>query len=337
MKQAADKYGIYVRADNASGKRFDNLLHFATQNGFNAMVVDFKDDSGLITYNTKLPLPHQVGAVRPFIKIEDLVKKAKDNGIYIIGRVVVFQDPKLFRFQNYKYALWNRLTNQPWSTKEYWVDPYCSEVWDYVLSIASELQEQGVDEIQFDYIRFPTDGDIGNINCRFRPNGAEKIDALESFLVKARERLHIPISTDLYGFNCWTRVDSINGQNLDMITNYVDVICPMYYPSHFTGGFMKGVEYLERAKRIYYDGTRRAYIIADRRSLIRPYVQAFLLGGETRMEPPVYTKYLQKQIEGVMSSPSPGFTLWNYPNKYFMVTKPLPELMKKEGAGEKGN
>jgi hypothetical protein len=326
LRLASGKFGIYLRSDNARGKQYDQHLQFLTKYGFNALVVDCKDDSGFITYNTRVAPAHQAGAVKPFIQMESFLKKAKENGLYVIGRVVVFQDPKLYRFQKYKYAVWNRLTNTPWGTKEFWVDPYCPEVWEYNLAIAGELQTLGVDEIQFDYIRFPTDGDIANITYRYRPNGMEKIDALESFLAKARERLAIPISTDLYGYNCWCRVDSINGQNLDMITNYVDVICPMFYPSHFTKGFMSGVEYLERAKRIYSDGTKRAYVIAGKRTLIRPYVQAFLLGGETKMAPVTYTKYLQNQIEGVMDSPSPGFTLWNYGNKYFMVTKPLVQI-----------
>jgi hypothetical protein len=333
LRRASNKYGIYLRSDSVQGKKFDAHLKFLKKYGFNSLVVDFKDDSGYITYDTKLPMPREVGAVRANIKMEQFMQKVKENGIYVIARVVVFQDPRLHRFQKYKYAVWNRVTNGPWSTKEYWVDPFCSEVWDYDLAIAEELQSLGIDEIQFDYIRFPTDGDIGNATYRYRPAGAEKIDALESFLAKARERLTIPISTDLYGFNCWSRVDSVNGQNLGMITRYVDTVCPMYYPSHFTRSFMAKVEYLERARRIYGDGSKRAYIIAGKRALIRPYVQAFLLGGETRMGSAGYQKYLQNQIEGVLSGPSPGYTLWNYGNTYFMVTKPIREYGKVEKTG----
>jgi len=328
LLRASKKYGIYLRSDSVSGARFDAHLNFLKKYGYNSLVVDFKDDSGYITYDTKLSKPHEAGAVRANIKIEKFMQKIKENGLYVIARVVVFQDPRLHRFQNFKYAVWNRVTNGPWSTKEYWVDPFCSEVWDYVIAIAEELQSYGIDEIQFDYIRFPTDGDIGNATFRYRPTGAEKTDALESFLAKARERLTIPIGTDLYGFNCWSRVDSVNGQNLGMITSYVDVVSPMYYPSHFTRSFMANVEYLERARRIYDEGSKRAYIIAGQRALIRPYVQAFLLGGETKMGATAYQKYLDNQIEGSLSSPSPGFTLWNYGNTYFMVTKSMEQYWK---------
>lgn len=336
LSRASGKYGIYLRSDSVSGQKFDTHLKFLKKYGFNSIVVDFKDDSGYVTYDTKLAMPHEAGAVRANIKIEKFMQKVKENGIYVIARVVVFQDPRLHRFQKYKYAVWNRATNGPWSTKEYWVDPFCSEVWDYNLAIAEELQSLGIDEIQFDYIRFPTDGDIGNATFRYRPTGAEKSDALESFLIKVRERLTIPISTDLYGFYCWSRVEGVTGQNLVIITNYVDAVCPMYYPSHFPKSFMPGVEYLERARRIYGDGSKRAYIIAGKRALIRPYVQAFLLGRETRMGSAGYQKYLQNQIESVLSGPSPGFTLWNYGNSYFMVTKPMGEYGKVEKAGVEG-
>jgi hypothetical protein len=332
LSRASGKYGIYLRSDSVSGQKFDTHLKFLKKYGFNSIVVDFKDDSGYVTYDTKLSTPHEAGAVRANIKIEKFIQKAKENGIYVIARVVVFQDPRLHRFQKYKYAVWNRTADKPWSTKEYWVDPFCSEVWDYNLAIAEELQSFGIDEIQFDYIRFPTDGDIGNATFRYRPAGAEKTDALESFLAKARERLTIPMGADLFGFNCWSRVDSVNGQNVEMITSYVDVVSPMYYPSHFTRSFMAKVEYLERARRIYADGSKRAYIISGKRALIRPYVQAFLLGGERRMNSAGYQKYLQNQIEGVLSGPSPGFTLWNYGNTYYMVTKPMGEYGKVEKA-----
>lgn len=160
----------------------------------------------------------------------------------------------------------------------------------------------------------------------------EKIDALESFLKMARERLHIPISTDLYGFNCWLRIENVNGQNMELFSKYVDVICPMYYPSHFPKSFMPKVPYLDRAERIYRQGTFRAYTNTGERSLIRPYVQAFLLGNEYHFSASDRTKYLLNQLKGLFSSgPPPGFTLWNYPNKYEMVNSEFQKYMAQVG------
>lgn len=325
VTRASGRYGLYVRADYAGGKRLDGVLALAKANGLNSIVVDCKDDSGFITYDTQLALPRQIKAVRPMMSLSALLKKAKENGIYVIGRVVVFQDPRLYRFNNYQYAVWDRVANKPWGTKEFWVDPFASEVWEYNLAIASELEKMGIDEVQFDYIRFPTDGETAKIKFRYRMEGAEKIDALESFLAMARERLRIPISTDLYGFSCWCRVEGLNAQNIEVIADYVDAVCPMFYPSHFTRSFMRQVEYLERARRIYYEGTTRTAAITVGRCVVRPYVQAFLLGAEHRMPAASVTRYLHNQIRGQMASTSPGFTLWDYSQQYHMVRdlKPL--------------
>ncbi|HBF40135.1 MAG TPA: hypothetical protein DDW50_22865 [Firmicutes bacterium] len=335
LHTAAGRFGIYIRSDKAYGESLDQKIEFLKKNGLNAMVIDCKDDFGVITYDTKLTQPHQMGAVRRNpIKIKELLRKAKQNGIYVIARIVTFQDPKLFRYQNHKYAVWDKTRNMPWSTREYWVDPFSEDVWEYNRAIAEELQSLGVDEIQFDYIRFPTDGDISKIAFRYRPAGAEKADALESFLVYVRQKINIPISTDLYGFSCWCRSISFNGQNLDAIADYVDVICPMFYPSHFPAEFLPGLDYLERARRIYNDGTNRAYGIVGGRSLIRPYVQAFRLGKELKMTTPVYTDYLLRQIQGNLDSISPGFTLWDYSNSYYMVTEPVRDFLKEHRAGK---
>jgi hypothetical protein len=207
--------------------------------------------------------------------------------------------------------------------KEYWVDPYNPEVWRYNLAIAQELQERGVDEIQFDYIRFPSDGNLSRIRYRYRREGMGPIDALESFLTMAREQIHIPISTDLYGFNSWHRMGNWIGQSIEMLSDYVDVICPMFYPSHFPRDFMKNEPYLERGRKIYQEGTSRAASIVGPRSIIRPYVQAFLIGRELSMGQREYSQYLTNEIEGTLAAPSSGFTLWNASNRYYMVVEPL--------------
>jgi hypothetical protein len=206
---------------------------------------------------------------------------------------------------------------------EYWVDPYNPDVWHYNLAIARELQERGVDEIQFDYIRFPSDGNLSRIRYRYRREGMSPIDALESFLTLARQQIHIPISTDLYGFNSWHRMGNWIGQSIEVLSDYVDVICPMFYPSHFPRDFMKNEPYLERGRKIYQEGTSRAASIVGPRSIIRPYVQAFLIGGELSMGRGEYWQYLTNQIEGTLAAPSSGFTLWNASNRYYMVVEPL--------------
>ncbi len=336
---AADKTGIYVNAYGIGGSKIDLYLNFLREHGLNSIVVDFKDDYGIVCYDTELELPYELNAVKPYFDARRLIEKAHDAGIYVIARILVFKDRAMYRFNNHEYAAWDRHQNWAWANlfafedeetgetgyyqKEHWVDPFSPFVWRYNVAIAEELQELGVDEIQFDYIRFPTDGNLSAVAYRHRRKGMERQDALESFLRLAREVIHIPISTDLYGFNSWHRMGNWNGQSIEMVCNYVDVIAPMFYPSHFSSGFLRSLGYNERAKTIYREGTERAQSIVANRSIVRPYVQAFLIGKEGEMDSDRYSFYLRKQLEGVRESPASGYTLWNAGNNYYMVTFPL--------------
>ncbi len=336
---ALNKFGIYISSYNARGEQLDKHINFLKANGLNSMVVDFKEDFGWITYNTRLDLPRKIGAVSLRIDLEELLEKAHANNIYVIARLVVFKDRQLFNYDNYKYALKKRNSNEPWRylvevkneetgetthvQREYWVDPFSRFVWEYNTAIARELQERGVDEIQFDYIRFPSDGPLSAIDYSYQQQGMTKTDALESFLALSREAIHIPISTDLYGFNSWHRMGRWIGQSIELLADYVDVICPMFYPSHFPIDFMAGIDYLERAKIIYNQGTFRAASITGERAIIRPYIQAFLIGRELEMSTLEYSTYLKQQLTGTKSAPSSGFTLWNASNHYYMVRESL--------------
>jgi hypothetical protein len=335
ISNSSDKTGLYVNSLHGSGERLDVHFAFMKKHGLNSMVIDMKDDEGKITYQTALELPLAIGAIRNRIDLELLLKKAHENGIYVIGRIVVFKDPALYDYSDNSYAIWDFKKDAPWGNlmkqtdsetgeesfiqREFWVDPYSEFVWRYNIAIAEELQNFGIDEIQFDYIRFPSDGNLSTARYRSRRSGMTKIDALESFMRVAREKIFIPISTDLYGFNSWYRMGNWIGQNIEMLADYVDVISPMYYPSHFPASFLDNLEYLERAKYIYSEGTRRARIITENRSLIRPYVQAFLIGKELKMEYEEYTSYLDLQIEGVIEADGSGYTMWNNSNRYYMV------------------
>ena len=338
---ASDKYGIYVSSWHASGERLENHLNFVLDNNMNSIVVDMKDDEGFITYNSSLPLAEQTGAIQYRFNIETLLEKAHEKDIYVIARIPVFKDSVLYNFENGKYALKDKTTGLTWGKKfkneneetgeitweqrEFWVDPFSEFVWQYNVAIAEELQNLGVDEVQFDYIRFPTDGDLSKINYTYKRPQMLRIEALESFLVMSREKINIPVSTDLYGFNSWYRMGNWNGQNIEMVSNYVDVISPMYYPSHFPREFMKDLPYLERAEEIYREGSKRSARIVGNRSIIRPYIQAFLMGSELKMEDDEYAMYLNLQIKGSEESESSGFSLWNASNRYYMVNDSFTE------------
>jgi hypothetical protein len=347
LAAASGRYGIYVSSFWATGKRFQRHLDFLSSQGLNSIVLDFKDDNGYLTYNTELAEPIRIGAVQKRFLIEELVKTAHEKGLYLIGRIVVFRDKQLYNADGFRNAAWDRAAKEPWrylkksvdeqtgeetvSQGEYWVDPYSEYVWDYNIAIAKELQNRGVDEVQFDYIRFPSDGDLGRITWRSRREGMGKLEALESFLAKARESLSIPISTDVYGYCGWARISNWVAQNIETYSRYVDVIQPMFYPSHFPRDFLGSMEYLPRARYIYQEGSKRSAYIVEGRSIIRPYVQAFRIGGELAFPPAVYSTYLMNQVKGALEGASSGFTLWNASNDYYMVTVPLGPVIQSQG------
>jgi hypothetical protein len=321
---AGNRAGIYVNPSRASGDALENHLDLLIEHRMDMIVVDMKDDNGRLTYDTDLTFPNDAGAVDIRFSLDELLNRAHNAGVYVVGRIVVFQDPKLYAFDDNAYAAWDSEAGTPWGNqREFWVDPYSEFVWRYNLAIAGEIEARGVDEIQFDYIRFPSDGDTSRIEYRFKRDRMDRVDAIESFLKLAREEIRIPISTDLYGFNAWYLMGGWIGQNIDVIADYVDVVCPMFYPSHFPGTFLSDLDYFDRAQAIYATGSNRAVSFADDRCVVRPYVQAFLIGAEREYETDEYTAYLTRQLEGVSESYSSGFTLWNASNIYYMITESL--------------
>ena len=142
------------------------------------------------------------------------------------------------------------------------MDPFSEEVWKYNVEIGKELIKLGFDEIQFDYIRFPTDGEnLADAFYRWQDEGMDKESALMSFLSYARQEIKAPISIDVYGANGWHRSGSRTGQEVEVLSDYVDVICPMYYPNHFSQNFMAYPPEIQRPYRIYYFGSYRNAVI----------------------------------------------------------------------------
>jgi hypothetical protein len=313
-----------------------------------AVVIDFKDDFGRIAYDSQLELHRQVGAVRGYFDAERVISTVHDNDLYLIARIVVFKDRELFGYDGNRYALWDSRRNAPWGVfrtetdedtgeertrqVEYWVDPFSEDVWDYNIAIARELEELGVDEIQFDYIRTPADGRTRDIEYRFRdaspaleendPYRDDREEALSAFLARARDQISLPIGIDVFGFNGWYRMSYL-GQDIARLAEHVDVISPMLYPSHFPRAFLPDIPYLEWAETLYREGVARGRRITNDSVLIRPYIQSFLIGGELQFEEPRYTDYLKHQIRGSLDAGASGFTLWNFSGRYYMVSRGL--------------
>ena len=283
--------------------------------GFNAVVIALKDYDGHM-FVRDVPLAVKTGAFTNAIPdLPGAVKDFKDLGIYTIARIAIFKDDHLAR------ARPDLAVHFPdgriWANDKgtAWVDPYQKEIWDYVIDIASRAAAAGFDEIQFDYIRFPSDGKTRQ--CRYSRkdhSAASASAALREFLVLAGARLKplgVKLSIDTFGLT--TSVDNGMGigQTLDQMADLVDFVSPMMYPSHYAHG-----EYgLKNPNRAPYETIRHGVKdalerLAPRPESMRPYLQDFSMG--VRYTPAhVRAQILAAEEQGVR-----GWILWNAQNHY---------------------
>lgn len=236
--------GIYLTgwsAGNEAGK-LDKILDLIDKTELNAVVIDIKDSTGEITFKTNNPLFAEIGSEQAKISdVKNLIKRLHEKGVYAIGRIAVFEDPEL-AFKKPHLALKNKSTGKPWKNSRglVWVDPAAKEVWDYNIVLAKEGIAAGFDEINFDYIRFPSDGNLSNIGYPFWDGEKPKNEVIRSFFEYLNKELSpagVVLSADLFGQTLWQN-DGLNiGQRLVDAAPYFDVISPMLYPSHFPNGF----------------------------------------------------------------------------------------------------
>lgn len=341
---ATGRKSIYISAGKCiTQEGIDKFRKIVKDRNMNSIVIDMKDDYGLLRYDTKDPLVLEKGTVSNYaIKdLDHLISEFKKDNNYLIARIVTFKDKNLAKYKGGKYAVWDKRTNAPWKGikgyeeikdeagnvtgkktlywDENWVDPYSEEVWEYNIAVAKELIERGFDEIQFDYIRFPTDGNnLYNAQYRWQDPGMDKESALISFLSYARENIDAPIGIDIYGANGWNRSGARTGQDSEMLAEYVDVIGPMFYPSHFEDNFLYYEPVKDRTYRIYYYGSFRNTIMCRNRAIIRPWIQSFYLGGMSWYDRHFYDNsgYVDKQLYGVRDALDRGYMCWNNSGNY---------------------
>lgn len=216
----------------------DVLIDLINTTELNAVVIDIKEEH--VFYDTKVPFFHDAGIVTPVIDLPTTLKKFQDHGIYTIARLVVFKDsgvaetfPHLGVKDNVTGNLWRDMNGVAW------VNPMLHELWDYNIELAVEAANLGFDEIQYDYVRFPTDGDLSRVEYGL-PNTQEiRQRSIESFLERSREALiptGVRLSADIFGFAVKVDDDLGIGQNVPRLAPHVDYLSPMVYPSHWPNG-----------------------------------------------------------------------------------------------------
>jgi len=305
--KSGNKQALYV-SWSMIDKNFKGFMDILLRNKFNAVVIDVKDDFGIINAPVDSKTARELGAIRN-TNIREIIKDLHNKGIYVIARNVTFKDKKLYEAYGNKYAIFDKVTNRAWVglPREKWCDPYSKFVRDYNIEIARETAKLGFDEIQFDYIRFPTDGLVGRCFYRYREkDDTFKSEIMGDFLQQARREAGVPVSIDIYGFNAWYRFGNLLGQDIQFLSRFVDAIYPMVYPSHFGASFYRRYSDTERPYRIVMDSAVRSIYHSRGRTVIRLWIQDWNYNSPTWGP-----DYILKQVKGVKDGGGKSYSFWN--------------------------
>jgi hypothetical protein len=237
--------GIYLTGHSVGlTSRYESLLELVESTELNALVIDVKDDHGLMSYPSGISIVAEVGADRkvPVRDMAAVLADLKERDIYTIGRVVIFKDPYLAE-KKPEWAIQRQDGGGIWREKGVaWVDPYEKNLWDYNIAIAREAALLGFREIQLDYVRFPENAARLDREAYYPAQDHRgKDELIRDFIIYASQELepyNVYISADVFGViaTSWGDSDRI-GQTWEMISPYVDYICPMVYPSHYGPGY----------------------------------------------------------------------------------------------------
>lgn len=327
-----DVKGIYLTVNTASStKRMDELIELAKRTGINAFVIDVKEDFGKMLFKTEAELKYigKNDKRYPINDIQAFIKKLKDNNIYAIARIVSFKDPT-YAAKHPDKAIIKRATGKPFTNSDgvIWVSPHDRYLWEYNIAVAKEAAKVGFNEIQFDYVRFPaSNGGKLDKELDYRNStGESKPETIQKYLKYARkelEPLEVYISADIYGQVPSSDDDMGLGQHWEVISNEVDVISPMAYPSHYGRGvYGIPVPDAEPYKTIYHttlDGINRNYNLTYP-SQIRPWLQAFTAKW-IKGYIPYGKKEIEAQVKALEDLGINQYLLWSPSNRYGIVEK----------------
>ena len=339
---------IYMTSWVASVKPWrQRLLEFIDQSEVNALVIDIKDYSGSISFETGDPKLREMGVEEVRNKdLREFIQVAHQKGIYVIARITVFQDPvyaKLFPAQ----AVQTR-AGLTWKDRNglSYVDPGSHAFWDYIVRVGTAAAYAGFDELNFDYIRFPTDGNMkdtvfpisgprlaqGTLATSITPSANSAIPtssrtlvhiktAKEAIITEFFAYLHshlkplgIPLSADLFGMTMTAQDDLNIGQYLESAAPYFDYICPMVYPSHyppqFNGYANPALHPYEIVHYAMTHGAARLTAMGQDPKKLRPWLQDFNLGS------PYDAAKVRAQIKATYDSKLVGWQIWDPRNQY---------------------
>ena len=290
---------------------WQELLEVAEETVVNALVIDVKDESGRVFYDTGVELAHRVNAVDELFELDRVIAEMDRRGLYKIARIVTFQDPISARREP-ELAIYDTAGEQPFRIgDQFFLDPTDRDARSYALDLAEEVCLAGFDEIQFDYVRYPDGYPKGfPDHVRFDIGGSPEMReaVITGFLQEAAERLHphgCVVAADIFGFITSARGDGGIGQELGVLSRTIDVISPMVYPSHYSKGWFgldrpndhPGVVVSEALS----DGIERL----EGSAVIRPWLQDFYYSPSG----------VREQIDAAEEQ-ALGWMLWNARSRF---------------------
>ena len=300
--------GVHVPVGDGGGGRLERYLALKRY-GLNTIQLDVKNEDGRIGFLAPVPLARQSGAARVYYKPWQTAARVHAAGLYLIGRVVTFQDPVVaaarpdLAIRRADGSVWRGAGGLAW------LEPYDRRAWRYVVDVAAAAARAGFDEIMFDYVRFPSDGDLGSI--RYSGTGSHE-ETIAAFLRYASGRLRplgVRVSAAVFGLSA--TVDVGVGQEPRLIARAVDAVAPMVYPSHYTPGSY-GLADPNAAPGETVAGALRDFRAALRGSGARlvPWLQAFSLGRGYGLAE------VQAQVDAARAAGADGFLLWEHEGLY---------------------
>jgi hypothetical protein len=331
MAKDEEVRAIYLTGAMAGSAKGLGIIQRWHDAGGNAVVFDIKDSDGSLSVPFDHPLaPHNRRAIPNLPKF---VHYLHAMNMHAIARIALFRDEHIARDHS-ELAVQSRSTGQPWreNGKLVWTDTSNPKVQEYDIALAKSVAKSGADEIQFDYVRFPAEGNQADAKFYFQTAHPEwkRADVIADFLDRAYQQLHpegVLVSLDVFGIMAWQRNVDLNhtGQDIVRMAKYCDIVSPMIYPSHFFG--MDGIAHPGDAPEHFIGESmdRFEVITANSGVVIRPWLQAF--AWRTKTYSP---DYILRQVGTSRDRGGIGFLFWNARNDYSKPYAAMP--MMKEHA-----
>lgn len=299
----------------------DPLIQFVIDSDINSIIIDIKDYSGKISFEMDTPLVNEAGSVEKRISdIESIIQYLHSNDIYVIGRITVFQDPHITKIWPSEGVKTASNTSIIWKDRKglSFTDPGSKKIWAYHKEIAENAYNIGFDEINFDYIRFPSDGNMKDIYFPYS-EGKVKHEVIKEFFTYINTELKasnpsIKTSADLFGMTT-SNTDDLNiGQIIEDALTTFDYVCPMVYPSHYPPTWNGYANPADNPYGVIHksmsDGIKRAEAIGVSKHKLRAWIQDFDLGA-------VYTRSMvQAQIQALYDIGLYSYMVWDPSNVY---------------------